>query len=278
MAICPFADWKPITANSNQPKIRPVGLVLHTAVSNSDALRPWSDIEWTFYVGEHGELTQYMDTEVRADCQRDGNSWVKDGVRYGFLSVETWDGAGVVWDGKNTAKCPKWTPAQVATLAKLAAWLHQTHGIELVKATGVHGKGIGWHSQYTAPDGQLRWNKSHACPAAQRIAQFPGVLKAMQDAAKPAPKDDMPTPNDLWRHKLPVGPSADRYGNYEEDAYEAEQFLVGVDAKVRQITSETLPAMQAKLEHLDHQQDERHKELWTALSEMKAALARLEAK
>ncbi len=196
MSRCPFADWQPIAANASQPTIKPVGLVLHTAVSNSDALKPWSDIEWTFYVGEQGQLTQYMDTEVRADCQRDGNSWVRNGVRYGFLSVETWDGAGVVWDGKNTAKCPRWTDAQVKTLARLGAWLHAEHGIELIKATAPQGKGIGYHAQFTSSSFP-RWNSNHACPAAARISQFPSVLKAMQDAANP-PEEDMQADERQW--------------------------------------------------------------------------------
>lgn len=238
MARCPFAEWKPIAANSSQPTIKPVGLVLHTAVSNSNALRPWSNIEWTFYVGKNGELTQFMDTTVRADCQRDGNSWVKNGVRYGFLSVETWDGAGVVWDGKNTAKCPRWTDAQVKTLAKLGAWLHDTHGIELIKATAPQGKGIGWHAQFTSSTFP-RWNANHACPAAQRIAQFPSVLKAMQDAANSTPEDDMPLTDAeikkiahaVWAEPLDPGPFAERVGGYEPGkTYTPGGLMFGADS------------------------------------------------
>lgn len=257
MARCPFADWKPIAANATQPTIKPVGLVLHTAVSNSNALKPWSDIEWHFYVGKNGELTQFMDTTRRADCQRDGNSWVKGGARYGFLSVETWDGAGSVWDGKNTAKCPRWTDAQVNTLAKLGAWLHDTHGIELIKATAPQGKGIGWHAQFTG-SGFPRWNSNHACPAAQRIAQFPSVLKAMQDAANATPEEDMPlTDADVnkiakavWGHQLDPGPFAERVGQYEAGkTYSAGGLMFGADSgwKTRDALDKALNALPAKV-------------------------------
>jgi hypothetical protein len=190
MARCPFATWVPVTLRASQKKIKPAGLVCHTAVSNSALLKPSGEVRWHFYLDRDGHLYQFFDTTVSAACQRDGNYWTSGGEGRGFLSCESWDGAySSVWPNPNkTDTIPPWTGKQMATWARLGAWLHDTHSIPLIKATGVRGQGIGYHSQFTAPDGTLRWNKSHACPAKARIAQMPTVIRMMNDALE---GDDM---------------------------------------------------------------------------------------
>jgi|SRR5262245_35436549 len=190
MARCPFAEWVPVALTDNQKRrsITPTGLVCHTAVSNSAMIKPTGDVRWHFYLNKDGKLYQFFDTGVYAPCHRDGNYWQSGGRGYGFLSCESWDGAGAVWDGKDVSKLPPWNAAQLKTWARLGAWLHDAHGIELVKATGPQGKGIGYHAQYTTPVGGKRWNISHACPGPKRIAQMPSVIAAMNTAAQPKPK------------------------------------------------------------------------------------------
>lgn len=256
MARCPFAEWVPVALRSTQKRIRPAGLVAHTAVSNSPLLKPSGEIRWHFYNNRAGELYQFFDTEVSAACQRDGNYWTENGVGWGFVSCESWDGAyTTVWpDPDDTDSIPPWTDAQMETWARLGAWLHEEHGVPLVKATGVRGRGIGWHSQYTAPDGQLRWNKSHACPAKARIAQMPLMIRMMNDALE----DDMPiTDADAakiakatWEYRLNPGEFADRIGGYTPDAtYPAGGLLVGGDAYGRELHN-VLPTILAGIAKL----------------------------
>lgn len=185
MSRCPFATWTPVTPRSTQKRIRPAGLVCHTAVSNSSLLKPSGDVRWHFYNNREGRLYQFFDTEISAACQRDGNYWTESGVGYGFVSCESWDGAYTdVWPNpNNTDSIPPWTNAQMETWVKLGKWLHEEHGVPLVKATAVRGRGIGYHAQYTATDasGKLRWNESHACPAKARIAQMPEMIRRMNE-------------------------------------------------------------------------------------------------
>lgn len=148
----------------------PWGIVVHTAVSNSQNIRPvWmsSDVESHFYVNESGTIYQYMDTERVAHCQRSGNFF---GGGKGHISIETWDGAGKVWDGKNTNKIPRWNDAQVKALVRLFRWLRDTHGIPIRPIPSWDGRGIGYHRQFS------QWNKSHACPGPARIAQLPEII------------------------------------------------------------------------------------------------------
>lgn len=185
MSRCPFAEWVPVplTANQKARKITPVGLVCHTAVSNSSLLRPSGDVRWHFYLNKTGELYQFFDTGTYAPCQYDGNYWTSGGEGYGFISCESWDGAGSVWDGRTVSKLPPWTAAQMATWAKLGAWLHKEHGVTLIKATAPRGKGIGYHAQFTRTE-PYKWNANHACPGPARIAQMPTVIRMMNDAVK----------------------------------------------------------------------------------------------
>jgi len=191
--------------------LTPTGLVLHTAVSNGTVVVPTGEVRWHFYNNKAGALYQFFPLNVFAACQRDGNKWLKNGKAFGFLSVESWDGAGSsVWrDYKtNPSGGPAWNAAQLATFAKLGSFLHNEWGIELIKATAVQGKGIGQHSDFTAKTG-LRWNTEHACVGTKRKAQMDSVragmvAQAKKDAQPPAPApqpkpggDDEVTPTDI---------------------------------------------------------------------------------
>src|SRR5690606_31637608 len=137
-------------------------VVMNTSVCDSSNLYLYcssgrTDVESHFYVDKNGNVLQYMDTTVMAHCQLDGNE-------YG-VSIETWDGAGSVWDGNNVNKIPAWNHKQVEALTKLIAWICKTHNIPARKCPAWNGKGIGYHAQFTGRPG---WNTSHACPGPSR--------------------------------------------------------------------------------------------------------------
>ena len=204
----PTAERVPVALRASQERtIKPAGLVLHTAVSNSSRLVPSGEVRWHFYVNREGKAYQYFPVNRPAACQVDGNYWTESGVGYGFISVETWDGAGTsVWPdyNRNPSGGPAWTEAQLKTLSELAAWLHTEHGVPLVKATGARGRGIGYHRQFTNTK-PYRWNSSHACPGNRRVAQVPAIISravelargsAPAPAPKPSEEDELATAKD----------------------------------------------------------------------------------
>lgn len=208
----PWANKREVAMRSSQLPITPVGLVCHTAVSNAVLLVPTGTVRWHFYLSKTGTLTQFFPVNRSAACQRDGNRWTRDGRAFGFLSCESWDGAGTsAWPDwrTNHSGGPAWTAAQMETWGRLGGWLHNEWGISLGKATAAQGKGIGQHSDFTAKSG-IRWNTTHACVGTRRKAQMPSVRTRMVTAATPpkpptptpAPEDDMPTVDDFWGAKF----------------------------------------------------------------------------
>lgn len=193
MARYPNAIWRPLPRNAQQPAIKPVGVVLHTAVSNSSSLYDFfngrsNGVESHFYIRENGTVEQYIDTNVRADCQLDGNSWLHNGERYGFISIETWDGGH--------PETNPWNQAQLDNINSLIRWASVTHNFPVVKATGAQGMGIGYHQQFTGTSFP-RWNETHSCPGSKRIAQVPGIISRLQaPVAKPTNTDPLPIPED----------------------------------------------------------------------------------
>jgi hypothetical protein len=167
---------------------------LHTAVSNGSDLFPYWNSDASKGVESHAYLPkdpynsgtpakQYMDTEVRADCQVDGNAFC--------ISLETWDGAGVVWDGRDANKCPPWLTAQVKWIAQFLADMHIEHGIPLRRQRYWNDSGIGYHSQFIGDPGYAR--NPRACPCPARIAQIPGLIamaiKIVENGTQPVEDD-----------------------------------------------------------------------------------------
>lgn len=187
-----------------RPNIKPVGIVLHTAVASASNLPPTGETKWNFYVNRDGKLYQYYAVNEATAAQVDGNRWY-DSVnkRYeGFLALESWDGYGTsVWPkavaDRDPGSGPAWTPEQVETIIQLLVWLHNAHGVRLVKATGVQGEGVGYHSQFLRPKPQLRWTSSHACPGRKRIAQVPGIIaEAVRRTTPVKPSPTTPNPKE----------------------------------------------------------------------------------
>ena len=182
----------------------PVRFVLHTAVVNAGELKPGATGSfWHFYVGPTGTVYQYVDTAMRAGAETYPGS-------VGSISVETWDGYRVdanrrpipldaygVAGWRSTSDVPAWTSAQVASLAKLWAWLRKTHPTipnRLATTSKDDGTshGLAYHrlgvklraTDKLSQTGGVVWSSSagKVCPGARRMAQMPGILASATDA------------------------------------------------------------------------------------------------
>lgn len=199
MSWYPKATKRPIPEANSQPDIKPRGICLHTAVSNSKSLfgfwtSPGSDgVESHFYLQKEGTAEQYVGTETRADCQVDGNPYC--------ISVECWDGAGVVWT--RDADIPGYNSAQIAWLVEFLAWAHLEHGIPLRLMRYMGDSGIGYHRQFIGPRPSFA-TKPRACPGNRKVAQIPGIIALankrvaeLKNPPKPPPPlEDEVTPQD----------------------------------------------------------------------------------
>lgn len=151
----------------NDPRIVPCGVIGHIAVSLSDDIHPdGSGVEWHFYVTFTGVTRQYRSIWFEADANADGNSFVLNGLRRGFVSIET-QGVG---EGQ-------WTDAQLAAIRRIILWVREVtsrvKGIvfPLTKCQTWNDPGIGYHRQFT------EWNPhNHSCPGDARVIQFNNVL------------------------------------------------------------------------------------------------------
>lgn len=196
-----------------RPKMAPVRINLHTAVTNAPTLHAYfsGPVAFShFYVREDGTVEQYLDTALAARADLDGNP--------DTVSIETWDGYGKTW--KQGQSVPPWTEAQVAALTQLIAWLFEAHpSIPKRLATdskpGATSHGVSWHrigidGNFPAlPDpragrvqrgGGMRYSNSagKTCPGDARIAQIPAIFAlaagGVAPVAPPAPKPPAPAP------------------------------------------------------------------------------------
>lgn len=90
----PPAVRRQVTLTSADPRIRPVGVILHVAATNAESLHDWFNgpsggIESHLYLRKDGTWEQYRDFEHEADANFKGNSWISGSHRNGFISVET---------------------------------------------------------------------------------------------------------------------------------------------------------------------------------------------
>lgn len=204
MAVYPGALWRPIAryrpGGSVNRAMTPKRICLHTAVSNGSSLYNYFATPGVavahFYVNAQGTVEQYVDTAHQATANLNGN--------HDIISIETWDGARVLWD-PNTSNVPPWNPAQVKELKLLLGWLCKTHKIPpVVLPDSKPGRtGVCWHRQGVDPyrvAGGETWSKAYGkiCPGNKRVAQIPFLLKALQNPPKPTPA---PVP------KPPEGPT-----------------------------------------------------------------------
>ena len=189
MALYPKATWRPVVGVDKDPPIVAVGVILHVRGGTGDSLfgyfnGPSGGIESHFYLNNKLDWEQYRDTDREADANYKGNSWVVDGIRYGFLSVETEGGANGAW-----------SDGVIAELQEFLLWASTEHKFPLRKATGFHGTGVGYHVQFGAGLGLDAWSNAagKVCPGPERIAQYYNTIVPWMNA-DPTPKADPPTP------------------------------------------------------------------------------------
>src|SRR6266540_3013794 len=111
----PGAIIKNVPPGENDPGIIPCGIVTHIAVSLRDSLPPSGDSgkDWHFYVAFDGTIEQYRSIYFEADAQFSGNSFIRNGVRVGFISIESQG----LEDGE-------WTVAQLASILAIIQWVN----------------------------------------------------------------------------------------------------------------------------------------------------------
>lgn len=176
MAIYPKAVNKLLPENASQPRITPRAVILHSAAGRGSLygfFKNSSSLESHFWVSEKGVVEQYIDTTVRADANRNANSFA--------VSIET--------ESSPSATEP-WTSAQVTAIIALCDWLCSTHGIPRKQIESATGSGIGWHIMFGAPGPWTPVAKS--CPGPARIIQARNVIiPAVAKGTKPpAPVED----------------------------------------------------------------------------------------
>lgn len=173
MAVYPGATYRPLNQFSYPGELTaPLGAVLHVNVSAGPSLynwikgnpsRPGDQMSCHFQVAYDGTIEQYVDTANASWCQTAGNRT--------YISIET--------EGFPTAPL---TTQQVAAIAKLYTWLHNTHGIPYVIANEPGQRGFGWHGM-----GGNAWGGHPGCPGDLRKAQRAHILAL---ANPPIPEPD----------------------------------------------------------------------------------------
>lgn len=163
--LMPGAIHKIIPPGSNDPAILPCGVTFHIAVSKSDSLYDYfahksGGIESHFYVRSNGIIEQYRNIFREADAQSDGNSFYRNGQRFGFISVES-EGMGA----------GKWTYAQLESFKRIVDYVKSERNFPLRQAPAWNRGGLGYHCLFR------EWNpNNHSCPGEQRIKQFHNYL------------------------------------------------------------------------------------------------------
>jgi len=175
VGFMPGVIVKNVPPGVNDPGIIPCGVVTHIAVSLADSLPPSGDSgkDWHFYVTFDGTIEQYRSIYFEADAQFAGNSFVLDGVRRGFVSIES-QGLG---DGT-------WTDAQLASIANIILWVHSQESFPLAKCPAWNAPGVGYHRLFD------EWNENHhSCPGDARVRQFDTILLPMLKEADVTPTE-----------------------------------------------------------------------------------------
>jgi hypothetical protein len=207
MTVCPFAVWKPVSGHGGVMSSH-LGLVLHVQQGNNSLAgwfnNPQAGASSTWWVSKSGALEQYVDANVCAWAQANGNST--------YNSVET--------EGYDTEA---FTPAAEAMLARLYQWGAQTYGWPLVLAETPGQRGFAWHGM-----GGSSWGGHTGCPGDLRKNRRQAILTAAGGKPAPAPS---PTPTPPPAGKAPAFPypSSDYLGQPSSDPHCHSGYYGGVD-------------------------------------------------
>jgi hypothetical protein len=188
MARCDFAAQHILPDQAGQPTMRATQVIMHSmaipGATPEDLIARWSQpgtpLESHFIVGRDGRAYQLIDTARSADANYHANLR-PDGT--GAISIETEDNIG------HPDVLP-WTPAQVATLVRLALWAEQVHGVPRRQCRSPADPGQGFHTLFGAPS---EWTPvAKTCPGTIRIRQWhEHVLPAIQAGQVPEEAPDM---------------------------------------------------------------------------------------
>lgn len=182
----PPARLRLIPAGPSDPPIIPIGVILHVAVSEAASLHDYfagrsGGVESHAYITRSGVFEQYREFTREADANYRANSFVRDGRRYGFLSVET-----------QGLERGRWDPPQLDAIKAFLLWAAREFGFPLAPCPGPYAPGVGYHTMFGAPG---PWTPvAKTCPGPDRIRQFHEVLVPWM--AGGAEEDDMPAPKD----------------------------------------------------------------------------------
>lgn len=207
MALYSGAVKELIAPGVNDPRITAVGVILHTDAGNVGDLHdyfngPSGGIESHFHIPKSKPVLQYRDTAYEADANFHGNSFVINGERLGFISVET----------QGLASDP-WNDYQLAEIKKLILWAKSVHPRILLRVCPAwNAAGIGYHTLFGSPGPWTPVAKS--CPGPLRIAQFNSVLVPWFKTATP-PKPPVPPKEDT----LSAQDVSDGMRDYLKDFY-----------------------------------------------------------
>lgn len=171
----PNAVRKPIVRNFGGRRSRTRAVVLHVDAGGANSLQGWfnspaSGASSHFYVKYDGTVEQYVDADLVAWTQREGNA--------SCVGIET-QGKG---DGM-------WTPAQLRALAALVRWLCDRYGIPKASMgnSRTTSRGIGYHRMGIDPwrvSGGETWGpRGKVCPGNDRVVQFPGLVASVAAGA-----------------------------------------------------------------------------------------------
>jgi N-acetylmuramoyl-L-alanine amidase len=176
VAICPFADWRPLPEATSQGRITPRVAIYHTMVGSLRGteryFRESTGIESHFGVGGpwdgadlDGVIWQWMDLERRADANLDANAFA--------ISIETSDNAPA-----RPEDIAPWSPKQLASLVRLGNWLADRFSIPRRQCPAWDQAGFGWHAMWGAP--------SHWTPAVGKVCPGPARIHQLKTIVFPA--------------------------------------------------------------------------------------------
>jgi len=191
-------DWRPLGPQTQPRLISHDIICYHTMVGTlpgTDAMfraGGYRGNESHFGVGGDGTTYQWQHTDYQADANLNGNRRI--------VSIETADMGPEfpVWDARDGAQVPAWTPAQVEELAVITAALAVYYDIplQLIPDSRPERRGVGYHrlgcDPYRVPGGEL-WSAApgKVCPGDRRIAQVPHVIELARQIAAGS---TLPTP------------------------------------------------------------------------------------
>lgn len=177
--------YGPRTSSSLLPeafskRITPRGLIFHSNAAPHrtplQALKKYVfrldiTIEPHFDLGLDGIAEQWVPVTYKADCNAKANQYVKNGITYGAVSVESED------EGSASLPTTPWSLGQLSFLIALGTALAIQFGNGCQPCALWDDYGIDYHCKHK------EWSiySGKTCPGAARIRQMPYIQEAVKD-------------------------------------------------------------------------------------------------